>query len=91
MDGSTLEAVLTGLANDLDHTFTVVATNSVGTGPPSQPSVAVAPHGPTPIPGYSVWGLAALASIVGLILAGQLGRSHRTHVEAAAVPGSKGT
>jgi hypothetical protein len=66
---------LTELANDLDHTFTVVATNSVGAGPPSQPSVAVAP----------------LASIVGLIMAGQLGKSHRTHVEAATVLGSKGT
>ena len=91
VDGATFEAGLTELANDLDHTFTVVATNSVGAGPPSQPSVAVAPHGPTPIPSYSAWGLAALASIVGLIMAGQLGRSHRTHVEAATVLGSKGT
>ncbi|MDA1347661.1 MAG: fibronectin type III domain-containing protein [Chloroflexi bacterium] len=91
VDGSTFEAVLAGLANDLDHTFTVVATNSVGAGPPSQPSVAVAPHGPTPIPGYSVWGLAALASIVGLILVARLRRSYRAHVESTSVAGSKGT
>lgn len=66
---------VTRLANHLNHTFTVVATNSVGADPPSQPSVSVAPHGPTPIPSYSVWGLAALASTAGLILTGHLRRS----------------
>jgi hypothetical protein len=92
VDGSTFEAVLIGLANDLDHTFTVVATNAVGAGPPSQPSVAVAPHGPTPIPGYTVWGLAALAGIVGLTLVARLRRTlFRTHVGSGSLEGSKGT
>jgi hypothetical protein len=42
-----LSCVVTGLTNGTPHTFTVTATNEVGTGPPSGPSVAVTPPGPT--------------------------------------------
>jgi hypothetical protein len=43
-------ATINGLANGTTYTFTVSATNAVGTGPPSAPSTAVTPgatHSPT--------------------------------------------
>jgi hypothetical protein len=43
VDGTTLSAVVSGLTNGTSYTFTVVATNSTGNGPPSLPSNAVIP------------------------------------------------
>jgi Fibronectin type III domain len=37
--------VVTGLTDGTQYTFTATATNSVGTGPPSQPSTSVVPAG----------------------------------------------
>jgi hypothetical protein len=58
---------VTGLTNDVTYTFTVVATNSVGDGPPSSPSNAVTPHD---IPDTTAPTVAApiLAMIAGEIL-----------------------
>jgi hypothetical protein len=44
VSGSSTTAVVFGLTNGISYTFTVSATNVIGTGPPSPPSNAVVPN-----------------------------------------------
>jgi hypothetical protein len=48
MNGTNSPIQVTGLTNGTSYTFTVTATNSAGTGPPSTPSNAVTPAGTAP-------------------------------------------
>ena len=48
--GGVTSATITGLTNGADYTFTVSATNDVGTGPSSDPSNIVAPQAGAPPP-----------------------------------------
>ena len=45
--GTTTTGVVTGLTNGTTYTFTVVATNAVGSSPPSGPTPAVTPMAPS--------------------------------------------
>lgn len=58
--GSVSPIIVSGLANGTAYTFTVTATNSVGTGLASAPSVSVTPKGPQTItfanPGAQMFG-----------------------------------
>ena len=57
VDPSTTQAVVVGLDDGTPYTFTVVATNDMGTGPASDPSNPVTPAPPTPnIEGFSPGG-----------------------------------
>src|SRR5258708_25200642 len=49
-NGSTPTAPLTNLVNTTPYTFTVTATNSLGTGPASSPSNSITPPGPPGAP-----------------------------------------
>ena len=68
--GSTLSAVVAGLANDTPYTFAVTAYNAVGTSTPSLPSSSVTPaQNPAAVPGLTDWGMMALAGLFGVFLA----------------------
>ncbi|MEP7069258.1 MAG: choice-of-anchor D domain-containing protein, partial [Usitatibacter sp.] len=56
--GAASPIVVTGLANGTTYTFTVTATNGVGTGSPSAPSNAVTPVAPPGAPSAPIIGTA---------------------------------
>ncbi len=57
VDAATTQAVVQGLTDGTPYTFTVTATNDIGTGPASDPSNQVTPEPPAPeIEGFSPGG-----------------------------------
>ena len=65
-DADTLTCDVTGLTNGTAYTFTVTATNGVGTSVASAPSNSVTPRGPTSVPTLPLFALGFLISLLGL-------------------------
>jgi hypothetical protein len=85
-------ATVTGLNNGTPYTFTVSATNGVGTGPPSSPSPAVTPTA-TPPPAYvqQASAHAPATSSIAVTPGSNLTTGNRLVVEVGAWSGSHAT
>ena len=78
-----LTSTVFSLTNGTSYTFTVTATNAIGTSAPAAPSNAVTPVAaptptptgtltptptPTPIPGTTSWGLGVMAALMAIVV-----------------------
>ena len=61
--GSAVSATVTGLTNDATYTFTVAATNAVGTGPASVATNPVTPHATAPACPCTIFGSSTPATV----------------------------
>lgn len=89
--GASSPITVTGLSNGNAYTFTVTATNSVGTGPPSAASNSVIPVAPATVPGAPVIGTATAGNAQATVTfspPGSNGGSAITGYTATSFPGN---